>query len=108
MAKTMNFTIDGKDYSIGFTRETVIQTEKNGFSYRFIDDQPITMISVLWHGAFLANYASLTYAEVEALFEKINKKGLLDALLGLYSAPIESLFDEDEENSKNAVEWTIT
>lgn len=107
MGKTINFTTDGKAYTLEFTRNTVIATENMGFSLGKIGDQPIGMLMILWRGAFLAHHDTLTLGEVEALFDKINKEGLLDALVDLYKAPIDSLFDKDEENSKNAVAWTI-
>lgn len=109
MAKTFNFTSkDGKAYALSFTRDTVIATENMGFSLNKIGDQPVGMLTLLWRGAFLANYDTLTIGEVDKLFEEIKKNGLLDALIELYRAPIESLFDEDGDNSKNVVKWTIT
>ena len=108
MGKTINFTIDGKDYTLEYTRNTVIDTERMGFSLNKIGDQPVGMTEILWKGAFLAHHDTLTIGEVEALYEKIDKHGLLDALIELYRAPIESLFEEDEGNSKNVVKWTIT
>lgn len=107
MGKTLNFTIDGKAYTLEFTRNTVIDTERMGFSLNKIGDQPVGMTEILWKGAFLAHHDTLTIGEVEALYDKIKKVGLLDALIDLYRAPIESLFEEDKENSKNVVEWTI-
>ena len=108
MAKTFNFTSkDGKAYSLSFTRNTVIATENMGFSLGKIGDQPIGMLMILWRGAFLADYDTLTIGEVDKLFEEIDKRGLMDALVELYRAPIESLFEEDEDNSKNVVKWTI-
>ncbi len=107
MGKTINFTIDGKDYTLEFTRQTVVTTEGMGFSLAKIYDQPIGMLMILWKGAFLVHHDTLTIGEVEALFDKVKKEGLRDALIDLYRAPIESLFEEDKENSKNVVEWTI-
>ncbi len=107
MGKTINFTIDGENYTLEFTRKTVIATERMGFSYNRIDDQPVGMAEILWKGAFLVHHDTLTIGEVEALFDKVKKEGLRDALIDLYRAPIESLFEEDKENSKNVVEWTI-
>ena len=107
MGKTINFTIDGENYTLEFTRNTVIDTERMGFSLNKIGDQPVGMTELLWKGAFLAHHDTLTIGKVEALYEKIDKHGLLDALIELYRAPIESLFEEDEGNSKNVVKWTI-
>lgn len=109
MAKTFNFTSkDGKAYALTFTRNTVIATENMGFSLNEIGDKPVGMLTILWRGAFLANYDTLTIGEVDKLFEEIDKRGLMDALIELYRAPIEDMFDEDEGNSKNVVKWTIT
>ena len=106
MEKTLTFKDNGKEYKLTFTRETLIATENMGFNINNVIDKPIGSLTILWRGAFLANHESLTIAEVDALFGKVEKKGLLDALLDLYRAPVESLFDED--NSKNAIKWTIT
>ena len=108
MAKTINFTIDGKDYTLEFTRNTVIDTERMGFSLNKIGDQPVGMTEILWKGAFLAHHATLTTDFVDGLLEKIDTKGILDALLDLYYEPIKSLTEGDnEENPKNVVKWTI-
>ena len=105
MEKTLKFKDNGKEYTLTFTRETVMNTENMGFNIAFVADKPITALTLLWRGAFLANHDDLTIAEVDALFTRVKKDGLLDALLDLYRAPIESLFDE--ENSKNAIAWTV-
>ena len=105
MEKTIKFTIDGKEYTLAFTRASVIATENMGFNVAEVTTKPIKSLTYLWRGAFLEHHDTLTIGEVDELFKKINKKGLLDALLELYKAPIESLFDE--ENEKNVVEWTM-
>lgn len=108
MEKTLNFTIDGKEYKLAFTRSTIIRTEDLGFNIALIYDKPIKSLTLLWRGAFLANHSSLPNEEIEALFEKIDKEGLMDALIDIYKAPVESLFVKDGEDSpKNAVKWTV-
>lgn len=117
MGKTLNFTYGGKAYALEFTRETVIATERAGFRLEQAWETPVTSLTLLWHGAFVANHSDTPYAEREAIFEKISQrekgakkddtsKSLLNALIGLYTAPIESLVDEEHE--KNAIEWTVT
>ena len=105
MEKTLRFKIDGKEYKLVFTRATVVDTENMGFNLMYISDKPMASLTYLWRGAFLANHGTLTYAEMDALLDKVKHKGLLDALLDLYNAPINSLMDED--NEKNAVGWTV-
>lgn len=104
MEKTMTFSIDGKEYTLAFTRATVISTENKGFILAEVATKPVKSLTLLWRGAFLANHASLPLDEIDAIFDSIDKNGLLDALLDLYKAPIESLFEADE---KNVVKWTM-
>ena len=105
MEKTLKFTVDGKEYKLAYTRNTVIATENMGFDISNVGKKPVGSLTLLWRGAFLANHDTLTIAEADALLDKIDKNGLLDALISLYTAPIESL--ADEENSKNAIKWTM-
>lgn len=104
MEKTLNFAFEGKDYTLSFTRNSVIATENMGFSVAEVASKPVKSMTLLWRGAFLAHHSTLTIAEVDEIFEKIDKEGLLDALLELYRAPVESLFEVDE---KNVVKWTV-
>lgn len=106
MNKTLKFTIDGKEYRLTFNRETVAATENMGLNIRTVYEKPVYSLTLLWRGAFLANHDTLTFAEVDELFNKINKEKLLDALIELYNDPVKSLFDE--ENSKNLAKWTVT
>ena len=105
MAKTMTFTYDGKDYTLEFTRQTVVQTENMGFNAQYIDTKPITSLSILFRGAFLAHHRDLPAKEIDKIFENFSKEGLLEALADLYYEPIRVLM---EDNSKNAVKWTMT
>lgn len=105
MEKTLRFKIEGKEYTLAFTRETVIATENMGFNLMNIAEKPVASLTYLWRGAFLEHHDTLTIAEVDALLGKVKHRGLLDALLDLYNAPIIDLMDE--ENEKNAIEWTV-
>ena len=106
MEKTLNFTVDGKAYNLTFTRATVIATERMGFNVGEVRTKPLNSLVLLWRGAFLANHDTLTIKEVDDLLDKVQTKGLLDALLGLYTAPVESLMGEG--NEKNLAAWTVT
>ena len=56
MAKTINFTYEGKDYTLEFTRRTIRQMEDEGFVARNIDDRPMTLLPALFAGAFKAHH----------------------------------------------------
>lgn len=105
MEKTLKFTDNGKEYTLAFTRDSVIATERAGFDINEAFSKPIFSLTTLWRGAFLEHHASLTIAEIDELLTRVKKEGLLEALIDLYTAPVESLFGE--ENSKNAIAWTV-
>lgn len=105
MNKTLTFKVNGEEYKLTFNRETVIATENMGFNVTEFAEKPVGSLTLLWRGAFLANHGMLTFEEIDAIFDKVDHNGILDALLELYRAPIESLFDED--NAKNSVKWTV-
>jgi len=56
MAKQLNFTYDGKDYTLEFTRRTVAEMEKKGFIASDITEKPMTTLPALFAGAFLAHH----------------------------------------------------
>lgn len=105
MEKTLRFTDGGKEYTLAFTRETIIETENMGFVMEEAYTKPMTAMTLLWRGAFLEHHRTLDAKERDALFEKIDKTELLGALIDIYSEPVKSLFDE--EHSKNAIKWTV-
>lgn len=100
----MTFTFDGKEYTLEFTRQTVVQTENMGFDAALIDSRPVTSLTTLFRGAFLAHHRGLPISEIDKILEGLNKEGLLAALAELYYEPIKVLM---EDNSKNLVKWTM-
>ena len=46
MAKELNFTYEGKDYTLGFSKNTIRQMESNGFVANEINDKPATVLPV--------------------------------------------------------------
>ena len=104
MAKTMTFTYDGKDYTLEFTRQTVVQTENMGFDATQLDTKPITSLTTLFRGAFLAHHRDTKVSDIDKILEGLDKNGLLPALAELYYEPIKTLM---EDNSKNSTKWTM-
>ena len=104
MAKTMTFTYDGKDYTLEFTRQTVIQTENMGFNANDIDTKPVSSLTILFRGAFLAHHRGLPVSEIDKILEALDNNGLLGALAELYYEPVKTLM---EDSSKNSVKWTM-
>lgn len=97
----------GKNYELGFTRNTVVALERNGFKISEIGDKPMTMLPMLWQGAFVAYNKGVKRTLVDEIYENIgNKEGLIEALTELYAETLNTLTAEPEDDKGNAT-WEI-
>ena len=105
MAKTINFTYEGKDYTLEFTRRTIRQMEDEGFIARDIDNRPMTLLPALFAGAFKAHHKFVKQETIDAIYANMpNKDKLIEKLAEMYNEPIMSLMTEPEDTAKN-VDW---
>lgn len=108
MAKQLNFTYDGKDYTLEFTRRTVAEMEKKGFIASDITDKPMTTLPALFAGAFLAHHRFVKGDVIDNIYSKLTKKeDLIGKLAEMYNEPILTLVEEPEEAEGN-LDWTAT
>lgn len=97
----------GKNYELGFTRNTVVAMERNGFNINEVGDKPMTMLPMLWQGAFAAYNKGVKRTLIDEIYEKMpNKEGLIGALTELYAETLNTLTAEPEEDKGNAT-WEI-
>ena len=105
MAKQINFTYEGKDYTLEFTRRTIKQMEDEGFVARNIDDRPMTLLPALFAGAFKAHHRFVKPEVIDEIYANMpNKDKLIEKLAEMYNEPIISLMQEPEDTAKN-VDW---
>lgn len=108
MAKQLNFTYDGKDYTLEFTRRTVAEMEKKGFIASDITEKPMTTLPALFAGAFLAHHRFVKEDIINDIFSKLTKKeDLIGKLAEMYNEPILALVEEPEKAEGN-LDWTAT
>lgn len=102
MAKTINFKFEGTDYTLEFTRASVVTLEKQGFSINDIAEKPLTTLPTLFAGAFLAHHRFVKRDVIDRIYDKMtNKMDLVMRLAEMYNEPIEALVDEPEESEGN-------
>ena len=102
---TLNY--ENKDYELEYTRQSVRMMESQGFVLEQISSKPMTMIPMLFSGAFAKNHRGIKRALVDEILENISDKaGLLNALIEMYAETLSSLTDENE-NEGNAI-WAVT
>ena len=107
MAKILNFEHKGKEYTLEYTRESVKQMEREGFVANEIITKPMLTLPKLFSGAFKAHHKYDTkQKQIDEMFELFtNKSALVEKLAEMYAEPIESLMDDENVDSGNAIAW---
>ena len=107
MATKINFTHEGKDYCLEYTRQTVKTMEERGFKIGEVLEYPTLNLPALFAGAFLANHKFTDRKVIDAIYDKMkDKRVLVETLSKMYSEPIEALMADGDEG--NGIEWTTT
>ena len=96
----------GNKYLLEYNRKSVETLERQGFSPQKIADQPMTMLPVLFAGAFLMHNKKTSPKTIEAILEEApNKSELINTLLNMYNEPISAMLDDPDEDSEGNVTW---
>ena len=108
MSTKFNFSYEGKDYCLEYTKRTVKQMEDRGFVVSRFLEAPMSTLPELFAGAFLANHKFTDRKVIDAIYEGLkDKKALIGTLTTMYNEPIEALMS-DGENEGNGIAWTAT
>ena len=95
-----------KDYTLEYNRQSVRMMEGQGFVLEQISEKPVTMIPMMFSGAFIKNHKGMKRALIDEIYDEVaDKSGLLNALMEMYAETISSLTDENEVEG-NAV-WVV-
>lgn len=106
MATTIKFSYNGQDYTLEYTRKTVVALEQLGFSPKDAIDKPTYAIPLLFAGAFKAHHPLLRSEVIDDILKSLDDKSkLFETLITMYQEPLESLISEPE-NSKKVV-WEL-
>ena len=106
MSKQLNFSYNGTEYTLEYTRRTVEQMEKEGFVVDDLKNKPLTMLPTLFAGAFKAHHRFVKREVIDEIYSKMtNKADLIGKLAEMYNEPIMALIDEPAESVENLT-WT--
>lgn len=111
MNKKIELSYEGVDYTLEYNREAVEFMEANGLRIKEIQEKPVSMVGILWKGAFYKNHSNEKLEKIQEIYEHIPKRAELNAALSAmfyetYAVLIGNS-DEKEENSKN-IEWKMS
>lgn len=97
---------ENKEYVLEFNRQSVKTMESQGFVLDEITSKPMTMIPMLFSGAFIKNCRGTKRAVIDAIYDGIGDKTvLMEALMEMYAETLSTLTDNNEEGN---VSWTLT
>lgn len=110
MNKKIEFNYEGVDYTLEYNREAIKYMEGRGLDVTQIDTKPLTMISILWQGAFLKNHRREKTEKIEEIYSKIpNKSDLNAALSEMYIETYSILIaDSEEKDDTKNIEWKMS
>lgn len=101
---TLNY--NEKDYTLEYNRQSVRMMESQGFVLEQISTKPVTMIPMMFQGAFIKNHRGMKRALIDEIYDEVaDKSGLLNALMEMYAETLSSLTDENEVEG-NAI-WAV-
>ena len=105
----INLTYDKKEYTLEYNRQSVKTMESQGFVLEELTAKPMTMIPLLFSGAFIKNHSGKDGVKrkvIDEIFDEIpDKTALMEALMEMYADTLGSLTDSKSEGN---VSWAMT
>ena len=101
----INLTYDKKEYILEYNRQSVKTMESQGFVLEELTAKPMTMIPMLFNGAFIKNHRGMKRSLMDEIFEEIgDKTALMEALMEMYAETLGSLTEGSDEGN---VTWAM-
>ena len=96
----INLTYNKVEYTLEYNRQSVKTLEGQGFRLDEITAMPMTMIPMLFHGAFFKNHRGIKRNLVDEIYGDIaDKTGLIQALAEMYAETLSDLTDDTGEGN---------
>lgn len=103
----INLTHKDKEYTLEYSRQSVRTMEQQGFVLDELTSKPMTMIPMLFQGAFIKNHKGVKRNLIDEIYKGIgNRSELMEALMEMYAETLSSLMDDDTEDGGN-VSWAL-
>ena len=96
----INLTYDKKEYILEYNRQSVKTMESQGFVLEELTAKPMTMIPLLFNGAFIKNHRGIKRNLMDEIFEEIgDKTALREALMEMYAETLSTLTEGSGEGN---------
>lgn len=91
---------NNKEYVLEYNRKSVQMIEGQGFVLNEIEARPMTMIPLLFQGAFIKNCKGTKRAVIDEIYDSIgNKTDLMNVLIEMYAETLSTLTEDSEEGN---------
>lgn len=109
MANQIVFPYNDKEYTLEFNRASVKSMERRGFVLSDIGSMPVTMVPMLFDGAFEMHHPFAKESLKKEIYERIgNKQELVQRLTVMYAETVDSLLDiDDEGENEGNIVWEV-
>ena len=92
MSKKIEFSYEGTDYVLEYTKRSIRTMEAKGFVASDVESKPMTVLPMLFAGAFLANHKGTSQETIDAIYEALDdKESLIARLSDMYAEQLEKL-----------------
>ena len=103
----INLTHNNKEYTLEFSRQSVKTMEQQGFVLDELTAKPMTMLPMLFQGAFIMHHRGIKRKEMDEIYKNIkDRSALMEALMEMYAETLSTLMDDDAEAEGN-VSWAL-
>ena len=100
----INLTYDKTEYTLEYSRQSVKTMESQGFVLDELTSKPMTMIPMLFSGAFIKNHRGMKRSLVDEIYDGISDKtGLMEALMEMYAETLSTLTENSQDEGN--VTW---
>ena len=103
----ITLTHNDKEYTLEYSRQSVKTMEQQGFVLDEISSKPMTMIPLMFQGAFIKNHKGIKRNLMDEIYKGIkDRSALMEALMEMYAETLSTLMDDDAEEAGN-VSWAL-
>ena len=96
----INLTYKKDEYILEYNRQSVKTMESQGFVLEELTAKPMTMIPLLFNGAFIKNHRGIKRNLMDEIFEEIgDKTALMEALMEMYADTLSTLTEGSGEGN---------
>ena len=108
MNTKISLTYKGVDYTLEYSRMTIKMIESEGFEMESFSKQPMTMIDLVFRGAFYKNHRKVSQNTIEEIYAHCkDKEQLLNEITKMINECYSSLMEDPKETDEGNAVWEV-